>query len=334
MRNINAGWIIRYGHANGATMFLFIIYLHIARGLYYGSYTKPRVALWTVGVIIFLLVMGTAFLGKLHCPKRLFSNNNNSSNLPPTKRYTEDLKSKKIYHNLHTLETQLKILKENKHKSAIYLIYNHINNKFFIGNAITNRINVKFRNNCIHGTGNSLVKKAIDKYGLENFSFHIIEYYPGFVHKENLSKSHLELLKRETYYINLFNPAYNILTLAHNSLGFKHNKETIENLKANYSEEKKSLSGTKETKELKSKKMKIRYLETDFREFLKKRFSKPITLFNKDGTIHSQYESITHISITFKCCKKTINKTLKNNNLFKNIGFLKYTDFKSKDKTE
>ena len=63
MRNVNAGWIIRYGHANGATMFLFIIYLHIARGLYYGSYTKPRVALWTVGVIIFLLVMGTACLG-------------------------------------------------------------------------------------------------------------------------------------------------------------------------------------------------------------------------------------------------------------------------------
>lgn len=63
MRNINLGWLIRYSHANGASFFIFIMYLHICRGLYYGSYTKPRVALWSIGVIIFLLTMATAFLG-------------------------------------------------------------------------------------------------------------------------------------------------------------------------------------------------------------------------------------------------------------------------------
>lgn len=63
MRDVNAGWIIRYAHANGASMFFILVYLHIARGIYYGSFTKPRLALWSVGVIIFLLLVITAFLG-------------------------------------------------------------------------------------------------------------------------------------------------------------------------------------------------------------------------------------------------------------------------------
>ena len=63
MRDVNYGWLLRYMHANGASMFFICVYIHIARGLYYGSYTKPRELLWSVGVIIFLLMMGTAFIG-------------------------------------------------------------------------------------------------------------------------------------------------------------------------------------------------------------------------------------------------------------------------------
>lgn len=63
MRDVNSGWLLRYMHANGASMFLICVYLHIARGLYYGSYTHPRSLLWGVGVIIFLMMMGTAFIG-------------------------------------------------------------------------------------------------------------------------------------------------------------------------------------------------------------------------------------------------------------------------------
>ena len=63
MRDVNNGWIIRYAHANGASMFFILIYLHIARGLYFGSYTKPRVMLWSVGVIILILLVVIAFLG-------------------------------------------------------------------------------------------------------------------------------------------------------------------------------------------------------------------------------------------------------------------------------
>lgn len=63
MRDVNYGWLLRYIHANGASMFFIVVYLHIFRGLYYGSYTRPRRLLWVIGVIIFLLMMATAFMG-------------------------------------------------------------------------------------------------------------------------------------------------------------------------------------------------------------------------------------------------------------------------------
>jgi len=63
MRDVNNGWLIRYLHANGASMFFIVTYCHIFRGLYYGSYMHPRGLLWATGVIIFLLMMATAFMG-------------------------------------------------------------------------------------------------------------------------------------------------------------------------------------------------------------------------------------------------------------------------------
>lgn len=308
MRDVSYGWLIRYLHANGASLFFLFVYLHIGRALYVGSYIYPRHKLWNVGVVIYILMMATAFLGWNHSLKRDYSNNIKSN-----------FEYKKRYINLHLLETQLKIRNENKHKSGIYLIYNNVNGKYYIGSAITNRINSRFRNHCIHGRGSSIVKKAINKYGLENFTFFILEYYPGFIHKENLKKNHLELLKLETNYINLLNPEYNILTIAGSSKGFKHNKETIEKLKLvnknkkhseetkkwlslmrkgkKHSEKTKKLIGIKikesyteerkisiglihknkilsnSTKNIMSKKMKIRYLESDLRKkIIEKKF--------------------------------------------------------------
>lgn len=63
MRDVNFGWLLRYIHANGASMFFISVYAHICRGLYYSSYTYPRQLLWGVGVLIFLLMIITAFLG-------------------------------------------------------------------------------------------------------------------------------------------------------------------------------------------------------------------------------------------------------------------------------
>ncbi|MGI8705526.1 MAG: cytochrome b [Sphingomicrobium sp.] len=63
MRNVNAGWLLRYVHANGASFFFVITYIHIFRGIYYGSYKAPRELVWILGLVIYLLMMATAFMG-------------------------------------------------------------------------------------------------------------------------------------------------------------------------------------------------------------------------------------------------------------------------------
>ncbi len=63
MREVNGGWLIRYIHMNGASMFFIVVYIHIFRGLYYGSYKNPRELLWILGVVIMLMMMAIAFMG-------------------------------------------------------------------------------------------------------------------------------------------------------------------------------------------------------------------------------------------------------------------------------
>ena len=63
MRDVNYGWLLRYAHANGASMFFVVVYIHLFRGLYYGSYKAPREVLWWLGLVILLLMMANAFMG-------------------------------------------------------------------------------------------------------------------------------------------------------------------------------------------------------------------------------------------------------------------------------
>jgi len=63
MRDVNGGWMMRYAHMNGASFFFIVVYIHIFRGLYYGSYKAPRELVWMLGLVIYLLMMATAFMG-------------------------------------------------------------------------------------------------------------------------------------------------------------------------------------------------------------------------------------------------------------------------------
>ena len=63
MRDVNNGWLIRYLHANTASAFFFLVYLHIGRGMYYGSYKSPRTLVWIIGTVILVVMIATAFLG-------------------------------------------------------------------------------------------------------------------------------------------------------------------------------------------------------------------------------------------------------------------------------
>ena len=69
MRDVNNGWLVRYLHSNTASAFFFLVYLHIGRGLYYGSYKSPRTLTWGIGTVILIVMMATAFLGYEHSPK-------------------------------------------------------------------------------------------------------------------------------------------------------------------------------------------------------------------------------------------------------------------------
>jgi len=91
MRDVNNGWLIRYLHSNTASAFFFIVYLHMGRGLYYGSYRAPRTLVWTLGVIIFILMIVTAFLGYFNIAQNGLNLQNNhcklqKSNLTTNKR--------------------------------------------------------------------------------------------------------------------------------------------------------------------------------------------------------------------------------------------------------
>jgi quinol-cytochrome oxidoreductase complex cytochrome b subunit len=63
MRDVNGGWLVRYVHMNGASMFFIVVYIHMFRGMYFGSYKNPRELLWIIGVLIFIIMMATAFMG-------------------------------------------------------------------------------------------------------------------------------------------------------------------------------------------------------------------------------------------------------------------------------
>ncbi len=80
MRDVNNGWLIRYLHSNTASAFFFVVYLHIGRNIYYGSYRAPRTLVFTIGVVIFVLMMATAFLGYQHSPKWFDISNKESVN--------------------------------------------------------------------------------------------------------------------------------------------------------------------------------------------------------------------------------------------------------------
>lgn len=244
MRDVNYGYLIRYIHANGASFFFICMYGHIGKALYYGSYKSPRVLVWVIGVIIFILTMATAFLGykkiqSQHSPKSLINKKKYGPLIRKSYLHTKTIqdirnpeeifnklgiKVENYWENIHLPKTRDNITQLVKNKSGVYIIINKITGNKYIGSAITNKLHVRFANHCIHSNhGSKLVKQAIKKYGLNNFIFGIIEYFPNKITKYN----NIELLKLEQTYLNLLEPEYNILTEASNNFGYKHSEETL-----------------------------------------------------------------------------------------------------------
>jgi len=274
MRDVDYGWLLRMTHANMASFFFMAVYLHISRGLYYGSYRTPRIAVWVVGTLIFFLMMATGFLGKLHSPiwsknskmnnsyllynknindklqKRYYSTNNVKSDLNYKRNSTNSvivlnfIKDKKlnpvfIYENLHLEEIQKILIEVTKGLSGIYLILNKITLDYYIGSASTDRFSTRFKSHLNYKTGNKVVKRAVIKYDLSNFVFMILELFPEIVNKIN----NVNLLKLEDFYLKSLLPNYNIVTETGNTFGYKHTDATRLKMKSNYSQERRNKIG-------------------------------------------------------------------------------------------
>jgi len=222
--------------------------------------------------------------------------------------YYEDL-------SLQTIKDKIK--EDTKNLSGIYLILNKVTLDYYIGSASTDNFYTRFYRHLINLTGSKIVKLAVKKYGLENFSFIVIELFPEKVNKENNKK----LLDLEDFYLKSLLPNYNILTEAGNTFGYKHTEIDRIKMKATYSDERReTISNLNKGKTLSEKpkaKMKEKALARLPRTFTEQALtnmqknSKPIILYNKsNGTVYGEYNSILNAANNIKCNEKTIRRAL------------------------
>lgn len=344
MRDVNNGWLIRYLHSNTASAFFFLVYLHIGRGFYYGSYRSPRTLAWILGVIILILMMGIGFLGyfniaqndyniynkraanaKLHNNRRYYSTSaiyslrtdkkNKASNRIKNFLYYKNLKPVFIYDNINEDSVRKNIAKETKGLSGIYMILNKETLSYYIGSASTDRINSRFTNHLIYFNGSKVVKNSVKKYGLHNFVFIVLELFPKIVNQEN----NKELLNLEDFYLKSLLPDYNILTEAGSSFGYKHTEITRIKMKTNYSEKRRQ-SALNEGKSFSPEtiesmrqsalnKNNINYTEQGILN-MKKR-SKAIIVKELNNIVYGEFNSIVDTARALNCSTKTIQRTLK-----------------------
>lgn len=378
MRDVNNGWLIRYLHANTASAFFFLVYLHIGRGLYYGSYKSPRTLTWGIGTVILIVMMATAFLGYEHSPKwfnisisfaiiliivyytiqnlvkknkvliypirnnmknikynklnnksTYFLNKRRYSTIPSSNNsiefsYSERLNSiikelelnpVYIFENLDSENIRKQILNETKGLSGIYMIVNKITKDYYIGSAATNRFYARFSNHLIYFRGSKIVKSAVKKYKLNNFAFIILELYPNIVTKEN----NKELLDLEDRYLKLLLPNYNILTEAGSSFGYKHTEVDRQKMKDIYTDTRREMIGSlnrgKNLSPETIEKMKEKALNrSPMSDETKKKCieqTRPVVLYNLNGTVYGEYSTILDAANSINCGEKTIRRALK-----------------------
>lgn len=346
MRDVNNGWLIRYLHSNTASAFFFIVYLHIGRGLYYGSYKAPRTLVWTIGTVIFILMIATAFLGYKRSPKWSYSNRLDNNILLKKKRfvliqkrysYTISLASNRgnynserldnflkeknldpvfLYQNIDSDITRKTILSDTNGLSGIYLILNKVTLDYYVGSASTDRLYSRFCNHLLYFRGSKVVKHAVRKYKLASFAFLVLELFPEVVTKENNKK----LIDREDFYLKHFLPNYNILTEAGSTFGYKHTEMDRLKMKINYSQQhrlqigelnrgKKLSAETIEKIRAKKFTMSKPFTSEQVISNMKKR-SKAIKLYNLDRTVYGEYPSILATANSVNCDEKTVTRAL------------------------
>lgn len=354
MRDVNYGWAIRYAHSNGASFFFACVYLHMAKGLYYGSYRSPRIQLWSIGVIIFLLMIVTAFMGKKNTNnspklKNINLNNkfkynsllNNNITFINNRRYYSNyinpqqdntdpkiifkdigIKVEDYWIDIHNNNIRSKIISKLKNKSGIYIIINKISKNCYIGSAIKNQFYSRLNRHLLNFYGSKIVKKAVLKDGLNNFIFGILEYYDATIENQK------ELFDLETMYIKAIMPKYNILQEGGSSIGYKHTNENILKMKSLFTEERRELlrklqyerkgNWSDESKQ-KLKNIALNrptdYFSKEGLEKISKLHSKEIMIINFDNKYVCKFKNYNQAAHYLNTSPKTIQRAL-------NLGWL------------
>jgi group I intron endonuclease len=276
--------------------------------------------------------MATAFLGYLislkWCEISLHTHENltylNYLSLPTAMsvRLSDILKKQNIkpvavFEKLHTTKTRNKAKESLQDLAGIYMILNLVDgNSFYVGSATSNRLYTRLMKHLYYKKGNVLIAASVKSLGLKNFAFIVLDIFP-FKIKD---KTNLTLLSLEQYYIDLIKPNYNILPLAGNSFGFKHNLETLQHMRDNYSEIRREKIGTLnrgkslsiKTSELLRKAALTRLpMSLETREKCKTRGIAVTVSLLRDNTIVGHFEDIVSAAKYIKCGEKTIRRALK-----------------------
>jgi len=256
-------------------------------------------------------------------PKRVRYNstltlfNNDNSKILTDFLIETNLKPVYCYEDLHLNTTREKIQTETKNLSGIYLILNKVTLDYYIGSAATDRFYARFSNHLLYFRGSKIVKLAVRKYKLSQFSFIILELFPEVVNKENNKK----LLDLEDFYLKSLLPNYNILTEAGSSFGYKHTEISRLKMRSYYSLERREQIGSLnkgknlsiKTIDKMSKKAltreKLNYSEQAILNM--KKNSKSIILYNLDYTVYGEFPSIVDAAKSIHCGEKTIRRALK-----------------------
>ena len=220
-----------------------------------------------------------------------------------------------IFENLNLENIRKQILNDTKGLSGIYMIVNKITKDYYIGSAATNRFYARFSNHLIYFRGSKIVKTAVKKYKLDNFAFIILELYPNIVTKEN----NKELLDLEDRYLKLLLPNYNILTEAGSSFGYKHTEVDRKKMKDLYTDTRRELIGglnkgkklSPETIEKLREKALNRPAMSDETKKNCIVHTRPVVLYNLNGTVYGEYFTILDAADSINCSEKTIRRALK-----------------------
>jgi group I intron endonuclease len=240
-----------------------------------------------------------------------------------------------IWENLDEEGIKNKIYPMIKPLAGIYMILNLVTGDFYIGSAITGKMPNRFHKHLFGFSGNKIVAAAVQKYGLSNFAFIVLEILPNVVSKEE----NKDLLSLEDKYLNTLKPIYNIAPIAGNTLGVKHSDATKAKMKLNYSSERReALAALNKGKTFSESTIKLMRLKALARgphsvaepETLAKISVNSttanlysITLLGDDNTPFPNYGSgkevrtINKVAELLGCNEKTIRRALKTNGIVK-----------------